>query len=157
MNVSEIMTRQVAICREHDSLDDVVRRMSEADCGCVPVVGANGMREVVGIVTDRDVCMAAYRIGKPIAELRVRDAMTSPVRTCSADASASEAEYVMREARVRRLPVVDENGALVGIVSLADLAREAEHERRLSRPPISRIEIGATLAAICTPRSGARR
>jgi CBS domain-containing protein len=63
----------------------------------------------------------------------------------------------MRDARVRRLPVVDERGALVGLVSLADLAREAEHERRLSQPPLSRIEIGATLAAICAPRADARR
>jgi CBS domain-containing protein len=156
MNVLEIMTREVAICREQDSLADAIARMSEADCGCVPVVGGNGSREVLGIVTDRDVCMAAYRTGKPIAELRVRDAMTSPVRTCSADASANEAEYVMRDARVRRLPVVDDGGALVGIVSLADLAREAEHERRLAKPPITRIEIGATLAAICAPRSAAR-
>ena len=78
--------------------------------------------------------------------------MTAPVRTCSEDASAGEAEYVMRDAGVRRLPVVDERGDLVGIVSLADLAREAEHERRLSKPEVDRIEIGATLAAICVPR-----
>jgi CBS domain-containing protein len=153
MNVCEMMTTEVASCREADTLADAARLMGEIDCGCIPVVGDAASRRVVGIVTDRDICMAAYRIGKPIAEIRVRDAMTSPARTCSSDASASEAEYVMRDARVRRLPVVDEFGALIGIVSLADLAREAQHERRLKQPELSRIEIGATLAAICAPRA----
>jgi CBS domain-containing protein len=153
MNVSEIMTAEVVSCREQDSLADAARRMDEVDCGCLPVVEGPSSRRVVGIVTDRDICMTAWRTGKPIAEILVCDAMTSPVRTCDAGASVSEAEYVMRDARVRRLPVVDDRGALVGVVSLADLAREAEHERRLARPSLSQIEIGATLAAICAPRS----
>jgi CBS domain-containing protein len=157
VNVSEIMTTEVLTCRERDTLADAARLMEQADCGCIPVVGGERSREVVGIVTDRDVCLAACRAGKPLAEIRVLEAMTSPVRTCGADASANEAEYVMRDARVRRLPVVDDFGALVGIVSLADLAREAEHERRLQRPPVSQIEIGATLAAICAPRQRSRR
>jgi len=152
MNVLEIMTRDVASCRETDALAEAARLMAELDCGCIPVTADAVSRKVIGIVTDRDICLASYRTGKPLSELRVRDAMATPVRTCAADASAAEAEYVMRDAQVRRLPVVDERGALVGIVSLADLAREAEHERRLSNPPLSRIEIGATLAAICAPR-----
>lgn len=152
MNVHQIMTRKVASCVETDALADAVRLMVDADCGAVPVVAQADSRQLVGIVTDRDICLAAYRIGKPLAEIPVRDAMTAPVRTCSADASAGEAEYVMRDAGVRRLPVVDERAALVGLVSLADLAREAEHERRLAKPEVDRIEIGATLAAICAPR-----
>jgi CBS domain-containing protein len=152
MYVSEIMTRKVASCVETDTLADAARLMVEVDCGAVPVVAQAASRQVVGIVTDRDICLAAYRIGKPLAEIGVQDAMTAAVRTCSADASAGEAEYVMRDAAVRRLPVVDERGALIGIISLADLARDAEHERRLSQPAVSRIEIGATLAAICAPR-----
>ena len=151
MYVFEIMTSKVASCVETETLADVARLMAEVDCGAIPVLGSGD--RLVGIVTDRDVCMAAYRTGKPIAEIRVRDAMTAPVRTCRGDASAGEAEYVMRDAAVRRLPVVDERGALIGIISLADLARDAEHERRLSQPAVSRIEIGATLAAICAPRS----
>ena len=59
----------------------------------------------------------------------------------------------MRQAQVRRLPVVDDRGSLVGILSLADLAREAEHERRLLQQEISRVDVGATLAAICRPRA----
>jgi len=152
MYVSEIMTRKVASCVETDTLADAVRLLAEVDCGAIPVVAQAASRRLIGIVTDRDICMAAYRIGKPLAEIRVHDAMTAPVRTCTADASASEAEYVMRDAGVRRLPVVDERGTLIGLLSLADLAREAEHERRLSQPAVSRIEIGATLAAICAPR-----
>ena len=150
MRISEIMTRRVATCSETDTLADATRLMAEADCGVIPVVGS--ARQPVGVVTDRDICMTAYRVGKPLAEIRVRDAMTAAVRTCSADATTSEAEYVMRDAGVRRLPVVDEGGALVGIISLADLAIEAQHERRLANPALGRIEIGATLAEICAPR-----
>lgn len=154
MQISEIMTREVASCSERDTLADAARLMAEVDCGVIPVIGPG--RQPLGVVTDRDICMTAYRIGKPLAEIRVRDAMTSPARTCSADASTSEVEYVMRDAGVRRLPVVDESGALVGIVSLADLALEAQHERRLSKPALDRIEIGATLAAICAPKTASR-
>lgn len=156
MYVAQIMTRNVASCGATDSLADAARLMAEADCGAVPVLADAQTRRVVGIVTDRDICMAAYHTGKPLGELRVRDAMTTPVRTCRADASSGEAEYVMRDARVRRLPVVDERDALIGLVSLADLAREAEHERRLAKPEVDRIEIGATLAAICAPVPGTR-
>lgn len=151
MRVAEIMTSEVSTCLEDDELAEVVRRMEQHDCGCLPVV-ANGTR-VVGVVTDRDICLVAGRTGKPLSELRVADAMTRPVRTCSADASLEEAEYVMREAQVRRLPVVDEGGALVGILALADLAREAEHERKLRHQEVSRIDIGDTLAAISRPRA----
>ncbi len=152
MYVNQIMSRKVASCVETDTLAEAVRLMVEADCGATPVVAQADSRRLIGIVTDRDVCMAAYRTGKSLGEIRVHDAMTAPVRTCTAEASAGEAEYVMRDAGVRRLPVVDERGTLVGIVSLADLAREAEHERRLAKPEVDRIEIGATLAAICAPR-----
>jgi CBS domain-containing protein len=152
MQVAEIMSSKVASCVETESLAEAVRLMAEVDCGFVPVVAHAASRRLTGVVTDRDICMAAYRIGKPLAEIRVRDAMTSPVRTCSEQASLGEAEYVMRDARVRRLPVVDEDSQLVGIVSLTDLAREAQHERKLQRPDVTRLEIGATLAEICTPR-----
>lgn len=153
MNVGEIMTTNVECCRETDELAEVVRLMDERDLGCVPVT--DGSRRLVGIVTDRDVCLTGYRYGKPLAELRVRDAMTREVRSCTAEASLSEAEYLMRRAQVRRLPIVDEQGGLVGILSLADLAREAAHERRLQHPSLSREDVGATLAAICAPRSAA--
>jgi CBS domain-containing protein len=151
MRVSEIMTGDVSVCRETDDLAGVARRMEQQDCGCLPVTSDG--RRLVGIVSDRDICLLAGRTGKPLTELHVADAMSSPVRTCSADASLAEAEYVMREAQVRRLPVVDESGALVGILALADLAREAEHERKLRHPEVSRIEIGTTLAAISQPRA----
>jgi CBS domain-containing protein len=151
MRVGEIMTTDVTTCLETDDLAEVVRRMERLDCGCLPVT-ADG-RQVVGIVTDRDVCLAGCRAGKSLGELRVGEAMTRPVRTCSADASVGEAEYVMRQAQVRRLPVVDDRGSLVGILSLADLAREAEHERRLRQQEVSRVDVGGTLAAICRPRA----
>ena len=151
MRVSEIMTTEVASCRETETLAEAVRLMAELDCGCLPVTADSSAR-VVGIVTDRDICLASYRLEKPLAELYVRDSMTQPVRTCAPEDSATEAEHVMRDARLRLLPVLDDRGGLVGIVSLTDLAREAQHERKLQRPDVTRLEIGATLAEICTPR-----
>jgi CBS domain-containing protein len=151
MQVCEIMTKKVASCRETETLAEAARLMAELDCGSIPVT-ASDSRRIVGIVTDRDICLTSYRLGKGLDEIGVRDAMTQPVRTCAPEASASEAEYVMRDARVRRLPVVDDQSQLVGILSLSDLARESQHERKLQRPDVTRLEIGATLAAICTPR-----
>ena len=156
MQVSEIMTRDVASRSESDTLAEAVRRMAELDCGCIPVTAGRASRRLVGIVTDRDICLASHRLEKPLAELCVRDAMSQPVRTCSPEASASEAEYVMRDARVRRLPVVNDEGLMVGIISLTDLAQAAQHERWLQRPDVTRLEIGSTLAAICTPRRTTR-
>lgn len=151
MRVGEIMTTDVTVCREQDDLAEAARQMEEHDCGCLPVT-EDGAR-VIGVVTDRDICLASGRQDERLSALRVADAMTKPARTCSPDASLAEAEYVMREAQVRRLPVVDDSGALVGILALADLAREAERERRLRHQEVSRPEIGATLAAICQPRA----
>jgi CBS domain-containing protein len=151
MRVGDIMTTDVAVCRETDALAEVARQMERHDCGCLPVTAEDG--RVVGVVTDRDICLAAGRKDEPLSALHVGDAMSKPARICGPDASLAEAEYVMREAQVRRLPVVDERGALVGILALADLAREAERERRLRHQEVSRPEIGATLAAICQPRA----
>lgn len=150
MRVREIMTTEVVSCRESDDLGAVARLMDRFDCGCVPVTREDG--RLCGVVTDRDICLTAARSGKPLQELLAGGEMTRSLRTCSPDASVAEAEHVMREAQVRRLPVVDEDGVLVGLLSLADVAREAAHERRLRHHEVSRLEIGDTLAAICQPR-----
>src|SRR5262249_35134806 len=119
----------------------------------IPVTADRTSRRVIGIVTDRDVCLTSYRLEKPLAELCVRDSMTQPVRTCSPEASASETEYAMRHARVRRLPVVDEGGSMVGIgARRTDGAGRARQGGTRARPAATRLEIGAALAEICTPR-----
>jgi CBS domain-containing protein len=152
MRVEELMTKSPRTCRPEDSLSQAARIMWEADCGAVPVVSSDGEGRVVGIITDRDVCMAAYTRGLPLAQMRVSEAMAREPRCCKASDTPFEAEASMRSAQVRRLPVVDESGHLVGLLSLADLAREAARERGAKRAAISEAEVGDTLAAICGPR-----
>jgi CBS-domain-containing membrane protein len=102
-------------------------------------------------VTDRDICMAAYTQGQRLSSIPVTVAMAKSVITCQADDDVDAAERSMRQARIRRLPVVDPQGQLVGILSLNDLAREALHDGSRRDAPRSE-DVTQTLAAICEPR-----
>jgi len=150
MRVEQLMTRKVRSCSPDDSLAEAARIMWEGDFGCLPVRG-NGADHVEGVITDRDICMAAMLQGRPLSDLRVADVMNSQVKSCRPTDSAEMAERVMAAARVRRLPVLDEEDILVGMITLADLAREAEREQNLQSPSIHGNEISVTLASICQP------
>lgn len=153
MKIEQLMTKAVSTCRPDETLDAAAHRMWQADCGCLPVTEADGSGRVLGMLSDRDICMAAHFRGRSLHEIRVGDAMAREVRACNPGDSLAEAEAIMCEARVRRLPVVDSAEQLLGIISLADLAREAARERGAKkRKQVSETEIGGTLAAICEPR-----
>jgi len=152
MRVEELMHKGVRVCRPDEAMTEAARIMWEADCGCVPVVSGAGDGRLVGIVTDRDLCMAAYTRGKPLAELCVRDAMSRDVRSCAPGDTLAAAAGAMRAAQVRRLPVVDAAGQLLGIVSLSDVAREFTRLRARGKKGISAVELGELLAGICEPR-----
>ena len=107
-------------------------------------------------VTDRDICMAALTRGQPLHEIPIAVAMAKEVLSCAPDASLIDAEEVMWSAQVRRLPVVDAEGTLVGIVSLNDLALLAGHEIGRKNRDLSAQEVTATLAAISAPRQPPR-
>jgi CBS domain-containing protein len=151
MKVEQIMTRSVHACRATSTLADAASIMLDADCGFVPVVSEDGSERVIGVLTDRDICMATLARGRAPQDVAVGDVMSRDVRTLRTSATLQAAEDVMREARLRRLPVVDTEGRLVGVLSLADLAIEAERKRALSRRPITEEEVGDTLGAICEP------
>ena len=154
MNVSQIMKRNVETCRPEDSLATAAGKMWEGDIGCLPVVNAEG--SVIGMITDRDISMAGYTQGRALGDIPVAVAMSRTVFSCRPNDGLIEAEEIMRAQRVRRLPVLEAGGKLAGIVSLNDLAREAEREVGRKGREISAQEITATLAAICEPRrSGA--
>ena len=150
MNVGQLMTHNVRACRPEDTLDTAAKIMWDNDCGCVPVLDAH--RQIIGMLTDRDICMAAYTQGGALRSLRVSSAMSRKVHSCKAEDSLAAAEEFMRTNLIRRLPVTDAEGHLVGIISLNDLAREAEHERTQAKKEVTGDEVGLTLAAICTPR-----
>ncbi len=151
MNVEQLMARTVHSSRPDDSLRRAAETMWKNDCGWLPVCRGDGSIEVVGVITDRDICMCGMFRDTPLGQLRVSEAMQSHVRTCRPGDSLADAEQAMREARVRRLPVVDDQGLLIGMISLADLAHEAERELAAETREITEEEIGGTLAAICEP------
>lgn len=152
MRIEQIMTRDVATCTAEDSLNRAAQLMWDNDCGCVPVVGADN--KLVGIVTDRDVSMAAYTQGKRLSEIAVGDIMSRDVQTCAQGDALTVAESRMREAQVRRLPIIDKSGALVGIVSLNDLAIEAARGRGTRSPELTGSEVARTLAEVSKHRPG---
>jgi CBS domain-containing protein len=128
MKVEQIMNRAVKTCRPQDSLCKAAQMMWEEPCGAVPVVDDH--RRPVGFLTDRDVCMAAYTQGRPLGEIRAETAMARNVVSCTAEDELGSAAQLMRQHRTRRLPVVNRDGALVGLLSLDDLACEAARSLR---------------------------
>jgi len=128
MKVEQIMNRDVKTCRPQDSLNKAARIMWEEPCGAVPVV--DDLRRPIGFLTDRDICMAAYTQGRPLEEMRVEIAMAHKVVSCTAEDDLSSAAQLMRQNRTHRLPVIDRDGALVGLLSLDDLACEAARSLR---------------------------
>jgi CBS domain-containing protein len=154
MKVEQLMTRILETVTPGDSLAAAARVMWERDCGCVPVVAAadDGGRRLVGMVTDRDVCMAAYTQGRPLADVTVASAMAHDVATCGPRDTIAGALSVMRTRQLHRIPVVDLHEELVGMLSLADVAREAAREGGRAPRDVEFEEVGATLAAIDQPR-----
>jgi CBS domain-containing protein len=149
MQVEHLMTKQVKSCSPDDTLERAAQLMWEGDCGCLPVCAGNGINRAVGVITDRDICMSALFQGKPLRELRVSGAMAKQLLACKARDALSTAENTMRQARIRRLPVIDDQGALIGIIALADLAREAVRAHGATNKTITEAHVGDTLAAIC--------
>ena len=149
MHAVDLMTRAVATVRPEDTLATAARRMSEHHCGSVVVVDAEDFP--IGILTDRDVCMAALRTEKPLSQLTSHVHMHTPVHTVRDRDTLSRVEDVMSLHQVRRVPVVDAWSRLIGILSLDDLAREARRTEDLFAPAASPAAVGRTLAEICRP------
>ena len=141
------MNQPPVACRVHNTLNTAAQLMWEHDSGAIPVMGNDD--RVIGIVTDRDICMAAYTQGRPLQAIPVQAAMAKQVFTCRPDDSVEDAEQLMGAKQIRRLPVLNDAGQLVGMLSLGDIAREfgASRKKNLIR------ELVQTLAAICTPRA----
>jgi CBS domain-containing protein len=124
--------------------------MWDHDIGCVPVVDGEG--RATGVITDRDICMAGYLTGKPLAELFASSAMSKKLVSCKATDSAETAEELMRSSQIRRLPVLDAGGKAAGIISLNDLARASVRVRGHKSRTVEQQDVAMTLAAICEPR-----
>ena len=154
MNVSDLMTSAVKSCGIHDNLQRAAQLMWENDCGIVPVVDGDG--RVVGMITDRDICMAAYTHGQALWQLPVAGAMSKQVHAVRESDPLEVVETLMRRVRIRRVPVVDGDGRLTGILSMNDLARNAHWSAGRKSNGLGGDSIVRTLAAISEPPPAAK-
>lgn len=145
MNVRDIMTTDVSSCQQDTNVADVARTMWDRDCGVLPVVTSEG--RVVGMITDRDICIAVATKGRTADRISVREVSAGPVYSCLPDDDVSGALETMKARKVRRLPVVDEQGHLRGIVSMNDILLHANGQRGVAPAAI----VGA-LKGICEHR-----
>jgi CBS domain-containing protein len=120
MDVTSVMTPNPACCRPETSLREVARMMLDNDCGEIPVVDES-MRPQ-GVVTDRDIVVRAIAEGRDANSVQASEIMSTPPTTVSTDAKLSDVTDVMESRQIRRVPVVDMDGKLCGIVAQADIA-----------------------------------
>jgi CBS-domain-containing membrane protein len=154
LRVQQLMTQNVQSCRPWDSLEEAARKMWDCDIGVVAVV--DGDERVIGMLTDRDACMAALMTGRALSAIRASEAMSKGVFGVRPEEPIDDAEDVMREHQVRRVPVLDAAGHLVGILSQNDLVREAarQRERDLRHKELSAQAVTSTIASIGKSRAG---
>jgi CBS domain-containing protein len=147
MKVRDLMSTDVKFCRPETNLTEAVKLMEKRDCGVLPVVAVNGT--VSGVITDRDVCIAMTTRGLTGDRIAVREVTAGHCYTCSPDDDAVAALQTMKTHKVRRLPVVDPEGRLAGILSINDVLTHAD--------AVSHAEIVATMASICEHSQSAIR
>ena len=147
MRIHDIMSRPAVTCPMDAALDAAARLMWEYDCGIVLVVADDG--RLAGVVTDRDICLAAYMHHKPLRLIPLAKAMVKPVITVGALDDVRSAEQLMRDNRLRRLPVIDDEGHPAGVISVEDLVQSAARGERTDTDH----EFLATIAAVLAPRS----
>jgi CBS domain-containing protein len=147
MKASDLMTKDVFTSRSEDTLELAARVHWEQDVGCLVVV--DDEQRPVAMVTDRDICMAAYTQGVALRDSDVKSAMSQHLVTCSPETSSANLEALMAAAQVRRLPVLGHDGKLAGLVTLGDVARySVSSPLHFTTVPA----VATTLAAIAEPR-----
>jgi CBS domain-containing protein len=152
MKVRELMSSEVETCLPTTSLTDAAMTMWRHDCGIVPVVqGATG--KLAGVITDRDICIATATRHAAPERIVVGEVMQKDVVTCRPEEDVQDALESMRRFQVRRLPAVDANDRVVGILSLNDVARHAEPVGKKGLSSLPSEEVLATFKAVGAPRA----
>src|SRR5688500_12487689 len=139
MHIHDIMTRDVQAIRPDATVQDAAKKMDELNVGPLPVCDGD---RLVGMVTDRDIVVRASAGGKDPTTTRVSEVMTRDVITCAEHTDVREAAQLMEQHQIRRLVVLNEGKQLVGIVSLGDLAVEADNDA-LTGETLQRISVPA--------------
>ena len=147
MRVKDVMTSNVSCVRSSEPLSAAAKLMWDCDCGAIPVVDESS--KVIGVITDRDICMSCWSQDRAPGAIQISESMSKELYCCTPEDSLADAEKLMRSKQVRRLPMTDKQGRLAGIVSLADLVKHAHGQ---SSREVGPDEVTSTLAGICQPR-----
>jgi CBS domain-containing protein len=150
MKVQDVMTSYVKSCRYGTNLAEAAAMMWEHDCGTLPVLNDAG--QVIGMITDRDIAVAVATKGRLASEIKVNEVISGNLYSCTLDEDIQSALKTMRHEKVRRLPVVNEDGLLQGILCMNDIALRAEEARGKYVPELSYEDAMSTLKAICEHR-----
>jgi CBS domain-containing protein len=144
------MTSNAKTCRPETNLAAVATIMWDGDCGAIPVVNEAG--KVVGMVTDRDIAIATATKGRLASEIPVSEVITGKVYSCALDEDIKSALKTMRYDGVRRLPVVNDDGLIQGILSINDVILRAEEATGKYVPELSYEDAMSTMKALCEHR-----
>jgi CBS domain-containing protein len=150
MKVQDIMTENVKACAPQDTLATAMSLMWDADCGVLPVISDS--RKVVGVITDRDIAVALGTRNRLASDIPVSEAMSKQMYFCAPDDDIHSALKTMRKDRVRRLPVINKEGLLHGIVSMNDIALHAEKFDGHSTKDLTYEDFVNTFKTICEHR-----
>lgn len=126
----QIMSKDVACCIQQATVEQVAELMKDCDVGCLPVVDDIHSKSVIGIVTDRDLTVRVLGEWRDPRTTTMKDVMTRQAITCFADDDIEKAVELMRHHRVRRLPVVDQDHRLIGLITLSDLAVKVDSQTK---------------------------
>ena len=150
MNVQEIVTRDVQSCGPDTNLASAAKLMWDTDCGVLPVL--NGEGQVLGMITDRDICMACATKNRAPSELTVGDTLSGKTYRCKMSDDVHTVMDIMKREQVRRLPVVDEKSVLQGLISMNDLILLVGETKAGTAPAISSEDVARTLKGISAHR-----
>jgi CBS domain-containing protein len=131
--VSEVMTSDPKCVTETQSIHEAARLMVECDCGAIPVVESESSKRIIGVITDRDIVVRLVAEGKSIENARVADAMSRGVHTVKTDQPLDSVYKIMSAEQIRRVPVVDNDDRIIGIVSVADVAVQDDSDKKLAK------------------------
>lgn len=129
----DIMTKNPATVTPETRIQDAARMMKDENIGILPVVERSGSKQLAGVVTDRDIAIRCVAEGHDSSKCQVREAMSRDVQTARPDDAVEHVMKRMAKEQVRRIPIVDASGELVGIVAQADIVREADDDKRAER------------------------
>lgn len=149
MKVKEVMMKTPATCMAETNLGAAVELLWDRNCGILPVVNAE--QKVVGVVTDRDICIALGTRNRLSGEIAVQEVATDKVFACTPDDDIRTALGTMAQAKVRRLPVINADGKLEGILSMDDVVLHSEKRLAAKSTELSHDDIVETLKKVYRP------